>query len=176
MGCIMDWWSKLSLRWKLQIGFIAVTAITTLFNRFLATHELQEMINIAQQQGVAADTVALMVQSRSDFIFNSIWESAIEFTIQFMVIGFVATLFIKPFRALIRALRKVEKGDLTITVETSSQDEVGQLTSHFNSMVKRLNEVLANADSSSRYMRQSAYQITEVSRSIATQSEEEKSS
>lgn len=175
MGCIMDWWSKLSLRWKLQIGFIAVTAITTLFNRFLATHELQEMINIAQQQGVAADTVALMVQSRSDFIFNSIWESAIEFTIQFMVIGFVATLFIKPFRALIRALRKVEKGDLTITVETSSQDEVGQLTSHFNSMVKRLNEVLANADSSSRYMRQSAYQITEVSRSIATQSEEEKS-
>ena len=170
----MDWWSKLSLRWKLQIGFIAVTAITTLFNRFLAAYELQGMINIAQENGVSADTVALMVASRGAFIFNSIWESAIEFTIQFMVIGFVATLFIKPFRSLIRALRKVEKGDLTIAVETNSQDEVGQLTNHFNSMVKRLNEVLANADSSSRYMRQSAYQITEVSRSIASQSEEEK--
>ncbi len=171
----MDWWSKLSLRWKLQLGFLAVTAITTLFNRFLAAYELQGMIDIATEQTVADEVVALMVQARSDFIFNSIWESAIEFSIQFVVIGFVATLFIKPFRALIRALRKVEKGDLTITVETTSQDEVGQLTTHFNSMVNRLNEVLANADSSSRYMRQSAYQITEVSRSIATQSEEEKS-
>jgi methyl-accepting chemotaxis protein len=109
-----------------------------------------------------------------DFIFKSIWESAIEFTIQFIVIGFVASLFLKPFKSLIRALRKVEKGDLTIKVETTSQDEVGQLSSHFNSMVYRLNDVLANADSSARYMRQSAYQITEVSRSIASQSNEEK--
>jgi methyl-accepting chemotaxis protein len=171
----MDWWSKLGLRWKLQIGFIAVTAITTLFNRFLAFHELQNMIDIASAQNVSTETIALMVQSRSDFIFNSIWESGLEFTIQFLVIGFVATLFIKPFKGLIRALRKVEKGDLTITVERRSEDEVGQLASHFNSMVKRLNEVLANADSSARYMRQSAYQITEVSRSIAGQSAKEKS-
>ena len=171
----MDWWSKLSLRWKLQIGFLAVTAITTLFNRFLAFYELQKMIDIARDQQVASETIALMVDSRRHFIFNSIWESAIEFSIQFMVIGLVATIFLKPFKALIRALRKVEKGDLTITVEARSQDEVGQLSSHFNSMVKRLNEVLANADASSRYMRQSAYQITEVSRTIAIQSEKEKS-
>lgn len=171
----MSWWSKLSLRWKLQIGFIAVTAITTLFNRFLAFHELQKMVDIASDQKVSADAIALMVESRQNFIFNSIWESSIEFTIQFLVIGMVATIFLKPFKALIRALRKVEKGDLTITVEARSQDEVGQLSSHFNSMVKRLNEVLANADASSRYMRQSAYQITEVSRSIGMQSEKEKS-
>lgn len=170
----MDWWSKLGLRWKLQIGFITVTAITTLFNRFLASHELQKMIDIASDQNVSVDTIAMMAQSRSDFIFNSIWESAIEFAIQFMVISFVATLFLKPFKSLIRALRKVEKGDLTIKVKVRNQDEVGQLARHFNSMVERLNEVLANADTSSRYMRQSAYQITEVSRNIATQSEKEK--
>lgn len=171
----MDWWSKLGLRWKLQIGFMAVTVITTLFNRFLAAYELQVMIDIAAENKVSAETVALMVDSRSDFILNSIWESALEFSIQFMVIGFVATLFLKPFIALIKALRKVEKGDLTVKVTTSSQDEIGQLSSHFNSMVRRLNEVLANADSSSRYMRQSAYQITEVSKSIANQSAQEKS-
>lgn len=170
----MGWWSKLSLRWKLQIGFIAVTAITTLFNRFLAFYELQKMIDIASDQDVPAEAIALMVASRSDFIFNSIWESAIEFSIQFMVIGLVATIFLKPVYALIRALRKVEKGDLTITVEARSEDEVGQLSHHFNSMVKRLNDVLANADASSRYMRQSAYQITEVSRTIAMHSEKEK--
>ena len=171
----MDWWSKLSLKWKLQLGFLTVTAITTLFNRFLAFYELQQMIDIAKANNVAQSTIDLLIQSRADFMFNSIWESAIEFAIQFIVIGFVATLFLKSFRALMRGLRKVEKGDLTQTIPVKSQDEVGQITSHFNSMVKRLNQVLANAESSSRYMRQSAYQITEVSQSIATQSEEEKS-
>jgi methyl-accepting chemotaxis protein len=170
----MNCWSKLSLRWKLKIGFIAVTAITTLFNRFLAFYELQRLIDIAIDNSVSEATVELMVASRHNFILKSIWEPALEFTIQFMIIGFVATLFIKPFKSLIRALRKVEKGDLTIKVETTGEDEVGQLTSHFNSMVRRLNDVLANADSSANYMRQSAYQIPEVSGSIATQSNQEK--
>ena len=170
----MDWWSKLSLRWKLQIGFMAVTAITTLFNRFLAAYELKLAINIAQTGGAPASVISQLVTLRDDFIFNSIWESAIEFTLQFLIIGFVATLFLKPFRLLIIALAKVEKGDLTQTVHTHNQDEVGQISAHFNSMVKRLNSVLANAESSSNHMRQSAYQITEVSQSIAAQSAEEK--
>lgn len=170
----MDWWSKLSLRWKLQIGFMAVTAITTLFNRFLAAYELKLAINIAQTGGAPASVISQLVTLRDDFIFNSIWESAIEFTLQFLIIGFVATLFLKPFRLLIIALAKVEKGDLTQTVHTHNQDEVGQISAHFNSMVKRLNSVLANAESSSNHMRQSAYQITEVSQSIAAQSVEEK--
>ena len=170
----MDWWSKLSLRWKLQIGFMAVTVITTLFNRFLAAYELKLAINIAQTGGAPASVISQLVTLRDDFIFNSIWESAIEFTLQFLIIGFVATLFLKPFRKLMRALRKVEKGDLTQRVQAYSQDEVGQISEHFNSMVKRLNSVLANAESSSNHMRQSAYQITEVSQSIAAQSVEEK--
>lgn len=170
----MDWWSKLSLRWKLQIGFMVVTVITTVFNRFLAVHELKLAINIAQAGNAPADVISQLIALRDDFIFNSIWESAIEFTLQFLVIGFVATLFLKPFRKLMRALRKVEKGDLTQRVQAHSQDEVGQISEHFNSMVKRLNSVLANAESSSNYMRQSAYQITEVSQSIAAQSVEEK--
>lgn len=170
----MGWWSKLSLKWKLQLGFLLVTAVTTLFNRFLAFYELQKVVEIAQGHGVSDEVVALMVASRERFMLNSIWETALEFAVQFMIIGFVATLFLKPFRALIRGLRKVEKGDLTHEIEKRSEDEVGQLTQHFNSMVKRLNQVLSKAENSSRYMRQSAFQITEVSKSIATQSEEEK--
>ncbi len=170
----MDWWSKLSLRWKLQIGFLTVTAITTLFNRFLAAHELQKIIDLAVDKKVAQEVVALMVAQRDNFIFNSVWESAIEFSLQFMIIGLVATIFLKPLMALIRALRKVEKGDLTQIVEAKNQDEIGQLSGHFNSMVMRLNFVLANAGAGSRHMRQSAYQITDVNKSIGKQAEEEK--
>lgn len=170
----MNWWKNLSLRWKLQLGFFIVTAVTTLFNRFLAVHELQDLINIAKENGVDATVVALMVDERQSFILNSIWESAIEFSLQFMIIGFVATRFVRPIQALIKALRSVESGNLTGQVAVHNHDEIGQVTEHFNAMVKRLSFVLSNANNGAVHMRQSAYQITEVSKSISNQSEEEK--
>ena len=170
----MDWWKNLSLKWKLQIGFFVVTAVTTLFNRFLAVYEMQSLIDLARNNNVADAVVALMVQERSDFIFNSVWESTLEFSVQFMIIGFVATLFVRPLQDLIRALTKVEEGDLTQRVAVRNHDEIGEVSEHFNDMVKRLAFVLANANGSATHMRQSAYQITEVSESIADQSEEEK--
>ena len=170
----MDWWKNLSLKWKLQIGFFVVTAVTTLFNRFLAVYEMQRLIDLARNNNVADAVVALMVQERADFIFSSMWESALEFSGQFMIIGFVATLFVRPLQDLIRALTKVEEGDLTQRVAVRNHDEIGEVSEHFNDMVKRLAFVLANANGSATHMRQSAYQITEVSESIADQSEEEK--
>lgn len=170
----MDWWSNLSLRWKLQIGFMFVTVVTTLFNRFLAVYELQNLIDIAVSNGVAQSVVEVMVAEREAFIFNSIWESAIEFTIQFIVIGFVAKLFVRPIQEIIDAMTAVEQGDLTHSVKVHSGDEIGQVASHFNDMSKRLGFVLSSANGSALHMRQSAYQITEVSNSIAAQSEEEK--
>ena len=170
----MDWWSNLSLRWKLQIGFMVVTMVTTLFNRFLAAHELQNLIDLALENNVADTVINMMVAERDAFIFNSVWESAIEFTLQFFIIGFVAKLFVRPIQELIDALQSVEKGDLTSEVVVRNSDEIGQVTLHFNSMVKRLGFVLSSANGSATHMRQSAYQITEVSNSIAEQAEEEK--
>ncbi len=170
----MGWWARLTLKWKLQLGFILVTALTTLFNRFLAVHELQVLIEIAQDHNVDPKVVALMAEERLSFMLHSIWESALEFAIQFMVIGVVASIFVRPIRALIKALQGAVKGDLTQSVPIKSEDEIGMVSVHFNEMVSRLNDVLNNADSSALHMRQSAYQITEVSQGIATQSDEEK--
>jgi methyl-accepting chemotaxis protein len=170
----MDWWSNLSLRWKLQIGFMVVTMVTTLFNRFLAAHELQNLIDLALENNVTDTVINMMVAERDAFIFNSVWESAIEFTLQFFIIGFVAKLFVRPIQELIDALQSVEEGDLTSEVTVRNRDEIGQVTLHFNSMVKRLGFVLSSANGSATHMRQSAYQITEVSNSIAEQAEEEK--
>ncbi len=170
----MQWWSKLSLRWKLQIGFMVVTMVTTLFNRILAVHELQNLIDLALDNNVSETVIALMLAERESFILNSIWESAIEFTLQFLIIGFVAKLFVHPIKELIGALQSVEEGNLTSEVKVRNKDEIGQVTSHFNSMVKRLGFVLSSANGSATHMRQSAYQITEVSNSISAQSEEEK--
>jgi len=169
----MDWWGKLSLRWKLQIGFFLVTAITTILNRYLAIVELDNFIKIASNNEVAEHVIAQMQEERSRFILNSFWESAIEFVIIFIIIGYVAKLFTKPLQSLIRAFKRVEKGDLTQRVRPKNTDEIGQLATQFNKMVSQLNQVITKVSDSSLHMRQSGFQITEVSQSIAEQTEHE---
>ena len=88
----MNWFMNLSIRWKFQVGFFVVTMVTTVYNRILASHELQQMIDIARQMGASPAAVQAMIDNRAAYHFNSVWESGIEFALQFMLIGLVAKL------------------------------------------------------------------------------------
>jgi methyl-accepting chemotaxis protein len=81
------WFLSLSIRWKLQFGFFLVTMVTTVYNRMLASHELGQMVEIARSNGVSAKVVSQLEANHSAYIFNSFWESGIEFALQFMLIG-----------------------------------------------------------------------------------------
>ncbi|HTH39714.1 MAG TPA: methyl-accepting chemotaxis protein, partial [Rhodocyclaceae bacterium] len=169
------WFLKMSIRWKLQLGFFVVTMITTIFNRLLATHELTLMIDIARAGNVAPEVLKQMVDNRSDYIFNSFWESGIEFGAQFLFIGIVATLFVKPIQALRDAMQAMAKGDLVHTIKQSAEDEVGQLQIAFNSMRQRFSGILREIEDSGKQMHQSAFQITTIAREIADVSRKEES-
>ena len=169
----MKWFMALSIRWKLQFGFFFVTMVTTIFNRFLASHELNKMIEIAKENNVAANVIEQLEANLAAYIFNSFWESAIEFAIQFMIIGVVATMFVKPIRALVDALVAVKHGDLTIKVPHTALDEVGALQNSFNDMLEQLNEIMRSVHGSGKGMGQSAFQISTISREIAEVSSNE---
>jgi len=169
----MKWYSRLSIRWKLQLGFFVVTMFTTVFNRWLATNELDKAIRTAKEYLAPEDLINALVAQKESYIVNSIWESGIEFIIQFAVIGIVASLFVRPIIDLIGSLKAVGKGDLTQTIETKSEDEIGILVKQFNEMLGKLNKVLSSVDSGSSYMKQSAYQISLVSQEIASISQDE---
>jgi len=169
------WFLKMSIRWKLQLGFFVVTMITTIFNRLLATHELSLMIDIARAGNVAPEVLKQMVENRSDYNFNSFWESGIEFGAQFLFIGIVATLFVKPIQALRDAMQAMAKGDLVHTIKQSAEDEVGQLQIAFNSMRQRFSGILREIEDSGKQMHQSAFQITTIAREIADVSRKEES-
>lgn len=162
-----NWLLALSIRWKLQLGFFTVTMITTVYNRILAAHELGTMVDIARSNGVAAEVVRQLEVNHSAYIFNSFWESGLEFVLQFFVIGLVASIFVKPILAMCQSLKAVENGDLTQGVTVSSQDELGLLQKSFNGVLKRLNHIMQEIDSSGKEMEQSAYQIAKISREIA---------
>lgn len=170
-----NWFQSLSIRWKLQFGFFLVTMITTVYNRMLASHELGKMVEIAQSNGVSAQVISQLEASHSAYIFNSFWESGLEFVLQFFIIGVVASLFVRPIQALCHALKAVENGDLTKGVENRSRDEIGLLEKSFNDVLSKLNHIMREVDESGKEMEQSAFQIAKISHEIAEVGHKEQS-
>ena len=169
----MNWFANLSIRWKFQIGFFVVTMVTTIYNRFLASHELQKMIDIARQGGAPEIALRSMADNRAAYHLHSVWESGLEFALQFMLIGVVAKLFLKPILELCSALRAVESGDLTRGMRITAHDEIGVLQRIFNDVVGRLSGILGNVEDSGRQMGQSAFQIATIAGEIAEVSRQE---
>jgi methyl-accepting chemotaxis protein len=162
-----NWFLSLSIRWKLQFGFFLVTMVTTVYNRMLAAHELEQMVDIARTNGVSAQIVGQLEANHSAYIFNSFWESGLEFALQFFLIGVVAGLFVKPIQTLCNSLKAVVQGDLTQEVKVSSHDEIGLLQENFNEVLKKLNHIMREVDASGKEMEQSAFQIAKISHEIA---------
>ncbi|HEY6896343.1 MAG TPA: methyl-accepting chemotaxis protein [Rhodocyclaceae bacterium] len=171
----MSWLLGLSIRWKLQLGFFVVTMVTTIYNRLLASHELQKMIEIAQTGGASPDVVARLAENHSAYIFNSFWESGLEFAGQFVLIGLLANAFVRPIQRLCEALQAVEKGDLTQGVQVTAHDEIGVLQRIFNDVLGQLSRVLRDVEESGRQMGQSAFQIATIAKDIAEVSRQEES-
>lgn len=171
----MEWFRNLSIRWKFQIGIFIVTMIVTIYNRMLAAYELQNMIDIARSSGVSAEVLVQLTNERASYIFNSFWESGIEFVMQFFVIGLIANAFVRPLQELCRSLLAVEKGDLTMTVEVVQRDEIGVLQRIFNDVLGKLNRILGEVEQSGKQMGQSAFQIATIAKSIAEVSRQEES-
>ncbi|MES1982406.1 MAG: methyl-accepting chemotaxis protein [Pseudomonadota bacterium] len=170
-----NWFRSLSIRWKLQFGFFAVTMVTTVYNRLLASYELGQMVDIARQGGVNAQVIAQLEANHHAYIFNSFWESGLEFLLQFLIIGMLAAIFVKPIQTLCLALKAVQDGDLTKELKVSSRDEIGMVEESFNQVLKMLNRIMRDVNSSGKKMEQSTFQIAQTSHEIAEVGRKEQS-
>jgi Putative regulator of cell autolysis len=50
--------------------------------------------------------------------------------------------FLKPLFQIVRSMKLVQNGDLSVQVETTKNDEIGYLASSFNQMIQRITEIL----------------------------------
>ncbi len=171
----MNWFMNLSIRWKLQFSFFAVTMVTTIYNRLLASLELIEMVEIAKTGHASSGVVSQLQANHSAYIFNSFWESGLEFVIQFFLIAFIANKFARPIINLCHSLESVENGDLTKHVSSTSHDEIGVLEKIFNNVLDKLNNIMREIDASGKSMGQSAFQVAKISNEIADVSKREES-
>lgn len=169
----MNWFMNLSIRWKLQFSFFAVTMVTTIYNRLLASLELVKMVEIAKTGQASAEVISQLEANHSAYIFNSFWESGLEFVIQFFLIAFIANMFARPIINLCHSLESVENGDLTKHVSSTSRDEIGVLEKIFNNVLDKLNNIMREIDASGKSMGQSAFQVAKISNEIADVSKRE---
>jgi methyl-accepting chemotaxis protein len=167
------WFLALSIQWKLQLGFFVVTMATIIVNRLEGYSELEKLIQIAKDNNVNAAVIQELNNRLSTYVTASLWQSAAEFVILFLIISALAKLFTLPIKNLCRALAGIEKGDLTHAVENRSSDEIGILEYSFNAMLSNLTSVIRNIDDNSKQMAQSAYQVATISHEIARVSKNE---
>lgn len=161
------WFSSLSIRWKLQFGFFMVAVVTTIINRWLVLGEIQSLIEVAKDAGAPESAVTQLQAHYQQYVTSGIWESGLEFIVQFLLIAIVANFFVTPIIKLRSALEAVQDGDLRQQVEVSSGDEVGQLERRFNDMLLKLNKLMNSVDETGVHLAQSANQITLISKTAA---------
>jgi len=78
----------------------------------------------------------------------------------------------KPITRLQEQVQKVAEGDLTISVEAKSKDEVGTLTHHFNAMVENMRGLITSVSHSVVTVNESTSNLSAVSEETIAASEE----
>ena len=167
------WFVAMSIRWKLQFGFFVVTVVTTVLNRWAGYEDLHRLIETVQSRTRDPELAQALRTQLDGYIFDSIWQSALELVVVFLAIGVLANLFVRPIKTLCAAVSHIEKGDLTRGVPSHSLDEIGILERSFNNMVTNLNEVIRNIDESGKEMASSAFQVATIAHEIAEGSKAE---
>ncbi|WP_040948727.1 methyl-accepting chemotaxis protein [Gorillibacterium massiliense] len=84
----------------------------------------------------------------------------------------IGVLLIKPLTALQEQMGRGGKGDLTVRGDYESRDEIGRLTSSFNTMISGLKEIVYKVNESSLTLSASSQEMTASSEQTAKASEQ----
>ncbi|MDQ0927277.1 methyl-accepting chemotaxis protein [Bacillus atrophaeus] len=76
---------------------------------------------------------------------------------------FLAKTITGPIQQLIANTKAVSAGDLTVSAQSKSKDEVGTLTKHFNAMVENMKDMVEQVRNSSGKVSQTTDQLSTVS-------------
>lgn len=123
-------WHKLAIVFTV-ISFLPIS--TLIADNLIARYHEAEMSIINAEKMVFIDGVCCMI-------------------LIFVAIYFVTKSFTRPMNLLVKSIKQVHKGNLTVKTPVVSDDETGILTHEFNSMVKGLREKAFIRDTLGKYI------------------------
>jgi methyl-accepting chemotaxis protein len=138
------------------------------------------MVPIAAKMTVAIDQARQMKEKRGEEKFqanNEAYQTARAFTfgivIASLILGallsyFIAREFSVPLGQAVRALEKVAGGDLTVSLDVDTKDEVGRMATALNNAVERLNTTMQEVAESASNASSSSQQLAAASGEIAS--------
>lgn len=98
---------------------------------------------------------------------------AVLILVVFVLIALVlARALTKPIKRLSEEVEKVAAGDFSVQLETKSQDEIGQLTRHFNTMVQSVSHLITGVKKSVNEVHDQSNQLSAVAEETSASSEE----
>jgi methyl-accepting chemotaxis protein len=80
-----------------------------------------------------------------------------------LLAALISTMITKPIRKTLEMFEFITKGDLTRRLETSSEDEVGQLSVWFNAFIDNLRDAITKISETSDQVKRSSQELLETS-------------
>ncbi|MEW4370267.1 methyl-accepting chemotaxis protein [Paenibacillus kandeliae] len=87
--------------------------------------------------------------------------------VSLLLVYILARYLIRPLRRLNEDIHRVNEGDLTIEIRTTSKDEIGQLSASFGRLVADTRNVIVGIRDSAQELQQAAIGLSEQSRSTS---------
>lgn len=98
-------------------------------------------------------------------------------TVLAIIIGLIiSNLINKPLQQLLSAANNIAEGDLNVTLNEATEDEIGQLTKAFRTMGENINDVMTNISIASIQVASGSKQVSDSSTSLSQASTEQASS
>jgi methyl-accepting chemotaxis protein len=89
---------------------------------------------------------------------------------------FISRVILRPVKSLVVAADKIAEGDMDVSVDVHSSDEIGRLAGSFKIMSDNMNDVLSNIRNASDQFTSSAKQVADSSQLLSQGASEQASS
>ncbi|HWL13603.1 MAG TPA: methyl-accepting chemotaxis protein, partial [Ureibacillus sp.] len=92
--------------------------------------------------------------------------------VTFIVLFLFITSVLKPINKLGTLMEEVSKGDLSVNIEVKSQDEIGLLGQHFNTMISNMKNIITVVQESSNHVEQRSHHLSALAQETTASSVE----
>lgn len=92
--------------------------------------------------------------------------------VTFIVLFLFITEVLKPINKLGNLMKEVSQGDLSVNIEVKSQDEIGKLNTHFNSMIENMKNIITVVQESSNNVEHRSHHLSALAEETSASSVE----
>ena len=89
---------------------------------------------------------------------------------------FITRSITRPVGEALAVTRRLAEGDLTVRIESSSKDEVGQMLAAQQGLIEKLNQIIGEVNTASEALNNAAGQVSQTAQSLSQSSSEQAAS